>query len=85
MFYYVRYESDGNTYNDDGLDDDVLDMVTRELDEVLPSTAVSYNNITVTDEVITIDGGYEEVSTFVPLDEGELGGETTDYIITIDR
>ena len=85
MVYYLRYESDGNTYNDDELDYDILEMVTRKLDEILPSTSVSYNNITVTDEVITIDGGYEEVSTFVPLDEGELGGETTDYIITINR
>ena len=85
MVYYLRYESDGNTYNDDSLDDEVLEMVTDKLDEILPSTAVSYNNITVTDEVITIDGGYEEVSTFVPLNEEELSGETTDYIITINR
>ena len=83
MSYYLRYESDGTTYNDDGLNDDVLEMVTRELDAILPSTSVSYNKITVTDEVVTVDGGYEEVSTFVPLDESELGGVTTDYNFTI--
>jgi len=85
MVYYVRYESDGTTYNDDDLNDDVLDLITKELDSILPSTSVSYNNITVTDEVISVDGGYEEVSTFVPLDEEELGGVTTDYKFTITQ
>ena len=85
MVYYVRYESDGTTYNDDNLDDELLDLVTRELDSILPATSVSYNNITVTEEGVTVDGGYEEVSTFVPLDESELGGVTTDYKFTITR
>jgi len=83
MSYYLRYESDGTTYNDDGLSSELLELVTERLDEFLPSPSVSYNRISLTDEVITITGGYELVNSFVPLDEEELGGETVDYLITI--
>ena len=88
MSFYVRYESDGTTYNDDNLCDDILGEVTSYLDDILPHPSVSYNDVTVTKETITIDGGYEEVDTFVPLNEELLGigyFPSTDYIYTISR
>jgi hypothetical protein len=88
MSFYVRYESDGTTYNDDNLDDDILSYVTSYLDDILPSTSVSYNDVTVTKETITIDGVYEEVDTFVPLNEELLGIDnfpSTRYVHTLSR
>ena len=88
MSYYVRYESDGTVYNDDYLNDDVLDEVTYKLDEILPADAVSYNDVTFTDEVITIDGLYEDVGSLSSLDEELLGIDyfpKKSYIITISR
>ena len=79
--YYLRYESDGNTFNDDNLNDNILEKVTDRLDEILVDFSISYNNISVNDNKVTVDGCYEVYEGDFPVDEEKLGlGEAVDYL-----
>ena len=75
MKYYLRYESDGTTYNDDNLDGDILDKVPDELDGIIEHFSISYNDIFVEGKKVTVDGCYEMYNGDFPVDEEELGDD----------
>ena len=76
--YYLRYESDGTTYNDSNLSYDILEKVTDELDMILQDFSISYNYISVNDNKVSVDGCYEVYEGDFPVDEELLGLDDTE-------
>ena len=76
--YYLRYESDGTTYNDNKLPGYILDKVTYELDDIIEHFSISYNDVFVEGNTVTVDGCYEMYHGDFPVDEEELCDDDTE-------